>query len=98
MPKPISAAELRARLPQAAVYDARAFIPPEGAIPGARQLTLEQVQAGLLPQAPRDRPVYLICERGAVSELIGLYLEAEGFSEVYTVTGGLAAWRALPKG
>lgn len=98
MPKPISAAELRSRLPRAAVFDARAHLPPGDAIPGSRQLTLEQVRAGALPEVPLDEPVYLICERGAVSELIGLYLEAEGFSEVYTVTGGLAAWRALPRG
>ncbi len=64
------------------------------ALPGSRPLSLEALQAGELPDIPKDVPVYLVCERGAVSELAGLYLEAAGFSEVYSVTGGLKAYRA----
>ena len=60
---------------------------------GARVLALEDLQAGRLPDAPRARPLILVCERGLLSELGALYLEAAGFAEVYSVAGGLRAWR-----
>ena len=63
-------------------------------LPGTRVLRLEEVQAGHLPDVPKEKPVYLICERGQVSELAGLYLEAAGFGEVYNVAGGMIAWRS----
>ena len=65
------------------------------ALAGSRPLSLAALQAGDVPDIAKTAPVYLICERGAVSELAGLYLEAAGFSEVYSVTGGLRAYRAL---
>ena len=40
---------------------------------------------------PRDRPVVLVCERGVQSELAGLYLEAEGFAEIYNLAQGFKA-------
>lgn len=64
------------------------------ALPGTRQLTLEQVQTGDLPPVEPDEPLYLICAWGTVSELVAMYLEAAGFRNVYTVAGGMAAWRA----
>lgn len=74
----------------AVVFDLRpAPLPPfEGAAP----LSLEAVQTGTLPELPLDTPVYLICARGQVSELAGLYLEAAGFTSVYHLAGGLRAW------
>lgn len=65
------------------------------ALPDARPLSLAALQAGEVPEVPKGETIYLICERGAVSELAGLYLEAAGFSEVYSVTGGMKAYRAL---
>ncbi|MGL4608220.1 MAG: rhodanese-like domain-containing protein [Trueperaceae bacterium] len=66
-------------------------------IPGARALSLEALQQGNMPELPFDTPIYLVCERGAVSELAGLYLETAGFSEVHNLVGGLVAWRAMQK-
>ena len=63
-------------------------------LPGTKVLSLEAVQAGDLPDVPKGEPIYLICERGQVSELAGLYLEAAGFGEVYNVAGGMTAWRS----
>ena len=63
-------------------------------LPGTHVLSLEVVQGGDLPDVPKGKPVYLICERGQVSELAGLYLEAAGFGEVYNVAGGMIAWRS----
>lgn len=65
----------------------------QGSVPGALHLSLEQIQAGVLPEVARDTPIYLLCERGLMSELAGLYLEAAGFTRVYNVGGGLKAWR-----
>lgn len=66
----------------------------QGSLKGANHLSLEQIQAGALPALPPDTPIYLLCERGVISELAGLYLEASGFSQVYNVEGGLVAWQA----
>ena len=64
-------------------------------LPGARPLSLTVLQEGEVPEAPKDETIYLICERGAVSELAGLYLEAAGFSDVKSVIGGMKAYWAL---
>ena len=56
------------------------------------KLDLEAVQRGELPELPRDTPVYLVCGRGQVSELAGLYLEAAGFGHVHHLAGGVRAW------
>lgn len=94
---PIDAAQFeRARREGARIYDTRpAAQRLRAPLPGATPLVLEQVQRGELPDAPRDEPVLLACERGLISELVGLYLEAEGFREVRNLVGGLRAWRAL---
>ena len=57
-----------------------------------RPLELTALQRGELPDLARDTPVYLVCERGQVSELAGLYLEAAGFTHVYHLAGGTKAW------
>lgn len=64
-------------------------------VPGSVCLPLEDIQAGAEPAGiARDAPVYLLCERGLLSELAGLYLEDVGFEDVVNVRGGLSALRA----
>jgi rhodanese-related sulfurtransferase len=70
-----------------ACFDARREA--DASLAGTVRLTLADVQAGRLPDADPNTPVYLVCEYGAMSELVGLYLEAAGFHEVHHVTGGL---------
>jgi|FLYL01.1.fsa_nt_gi rhodanese-related sulfurtransferase len=70
-----------------ACFDARREA--DAPLAGAVRLTLADVQAGRLPDIDPSTPVYLVCEYGAMSELVGLYLEAAGFGEVRHVTGGL---------
>jgi rhodanese-related sulfurtransferase len=60
---------------------------------GAKAIGLEDIQNNLFPDLPKDTPIYLICERGVVSELAGLYFETAGFTEVYNLAGGMIAWR-----
>jgi rhodanese-related sulfurtransferase len=65
-------------------------------LPGSRNLPLALIQADRLPEdLPTDQPVYLLCERGHISELAGLYLEEAGFRHVANVRGGLGALRPL---
>ena len=82
----------------AIIFDTRSdLLFKHDALKGAKQLTLEQVQAGDLPDLPKDCPIFLICEYGHISELVGLYLETAGFSDVSNVTGGMKAWRLTHK-
>jgi rhodanese-related sulfurtransferase len=77
-----------------AIFDLRSpAIVEQEHLPGAKVLSLEQVQNNLFPDLPKDTPIYLVCERGAVSELAGLYFETAGFTEVYNLAGGMIAWR-----
>ncbi len=77
-----------------ALFDLRApAIVAKEHLPGAEVLRLEALQNNDFPDLPKDTPIYLICERGAISELAGLYLETAGFSEVYNLAGGMIAWR-----
>ncbi len=78
----------------AAAFDTRTSARhQQDGLPGVAHLSLEEIQAGRLPDVPKEEAVYLVCERGQLSELAGLYLEAAGFSEVYNVAGGVLAWR-----
>lgn len=73
------------------LFDVRPVPKPVfGLIP--ERLELAAVQRGELPALAPDTPLYLICERGQVSELAGLYLEAAGFTRVFHLAGGLRAW------
>jgi rhodanese-related sulfurtransferase len=92
---PLSPAEVHARLGDLHLYDTRpAALIAAWSLPGARQFTLEQAQAGEVPDSPKDAPLCLVCERGHISELAGLYLEQAGFRAVHNLAGGLRAWRA----
>ena len=93
--KTVSVAAFRQALAEgAAAFDTRTSARyQQDGLPGVAHLPLDAVQAGALPDVPKETAVYLICERGQMSELAGLYLEAAGFSEVYNVVGGMLEWR-----
>jgi rhodanese-related sulfurtransferase len=77
-----------------ALFDLRSpALVKQESIPGAHLLKLEDLQNNVFPDLPKDTPVYLVCERGAISELAALYLETAGFTEVYNLAGGMIAWR-----
>jgi rhodanese-related sulfurtransferase len=78
----------------AILFDLRpAPIVAKESISGAKTLKLEDIQNNRFPDLPKDTPICLICERGAVSELAALYFETAGFTEVYNLAGGMIAWR-----
>lgn len=39
-----------------------------------------------------DDPVILVCEKGMTSEAAAKFLIQQGFTDVATMTGGMAAW------
>ncbi len=57
-------------------------------------LDLESVQNGLLPDLDKEKPLYLLCDHGHISELTALYLELAGF-ETFNVEGGLQALEVI---
>lgn len=63
----------------------------QGHIPGAILLPLGGLQGGLA-DLPHDRPVVAICLSGRRSATAVGVLVAAGFSEVYSLAGGMAAW------
>ncbi|CAN5701900.1 hypothetical protein BH24ACI3_BH24ACI3_17330 [soil metagenome] len=42
----------------------------------------------------KDKPVYLICESGRRSTEAGIFLQANGYTEVHSIIGGTPAWKA----
>jgi rhodanese-related sulfurtransferase len=45
-----------------------------------------------LARLDRERPVVVICHHGIRSRQVALYLEQQGFKQVYNLTGGVAQW------
>ncbi len=77
----------------AVLFDLRpAPLPVFGLTP--RHLDVAALQRGELPDLPRETPIVLVCWRGQVSELAGLYLEAAGFASIYHLAGGVRAFPA----
>ena len=88
----IAVADLAAELP-AAVLDVRR--PGEfaaGHVPGARSLPLDRL-AGAPVEAPRGRPLYVVCASGYRSSAAASLLAARGL-DVVNVVGGTNAWIA----
>ncbi|MER3479756.1 MAG: rhodanese-like domain-containing protein [Meiothermus sp.] len=90
--KSLDAADLAAFLErQPLVVDVRSpVLFRQGSLEGALNIPTAEIQQGQ-HQLPKDRPILLVCERGIQSELAGLYLEADGYGEVYHLAGGLNA-------
>ena len=62
-----------------------------GVIEGARHIPL-----ALLPQRfqelERDRPIVFYCQSGVRSMQAGAFLTARGWTEVFSLSGGVMAW------
>ncbi len=94
----VTVTELRAALDaDAYVVDVRE--PAEfaaGHVPGARLVPLSTVPAAL-PDFPRDRTIYVVCEVGARSEQAARFLAHHGL-DARNVVGGTRAWVAAGHG
>jgi glyoxylase-like metal-dependent hydrolase (beta-lactamase superfamily II)/rhodanese-related sulfurtransferase len=88
---------LEGRPPEALLLDIRE--PGEyahGHVPGAVSLPQADL-ASRLEEIPRDRPVLVLCERGARSLRAAQFLIQVGIERAVSVKGGTRAWRAAGK-
>jgi rhodanese-related sulfurtransferase len=58
---------------------------------GSRLIPMRQIPASL-GQLETDQPVVVICHHGIRSQQVALYLEHQGFSQVYNLRGGVDGW------
>jgi len=66
-----------------------------GHINGARHFEAAQIlEAGDSLKRYRERPLILYCDRGTVAAAAVRTLTRQGFKKVFTLRGGLDAWRA----
>jgi rhodanese-related sulfurtransferase len=70
------------------VRESREYRP--GHVPGAKNMPLSLLPA-LLPEVPKDRPVYVICQAGGRSAQATALMRAVGI-DATSVTGGTGAW------
>lgn len=67
----------------------------EGHISGARHFDAEQiVKAQDALKRYKERPLIVYCDRGTVAAAAVRTLTRQGFTKVFKLRGGLAAWRA----
>lgn len=71
-----------------------AIIATTGKIPGARVISIEDLEAGNLPPAFNDRTIHVItsCQAGPMASRAAAALAGMGFAQVNWVDGGTQAW------
>jgi hydroxyacylglutathione hydrolase len=65
----------------------------EGHLPNAEHLFLGDL-AELARDIPRDTPIAVHCQGGTRSAIAASLLQAQGFTDVANVAGGIQAWKA----
>ncbi len=65
-------------------------------LPGAINLPLDSIEKGLSNTIPREQTVYLVCQSGVRSERAGKILEAQGYSNLVCIEGGVAQCAKTP--
>ena len=61
-------------------------------VPGARHVDDATIEA-FLRDTPREQPVVVYCYHGHTSLGGAAYLLEQGFTQVWSMTGGFEAWR-----
>lgn len=65
-----------------------------GHIPGSKLIVLDTL-AEYLPTLSKDQTVVFICRSGARSARATAYAQANGFTSVYNMKGGMILWNQL---
>ena len=65
---------------------------PEGA--ALVTIPMQQIPARLAEIDP-NRPILALCHHGVRSQQVALFLDRQGYPEVYNITGGIDAWSRL---
>jgi rhodanese-related sulfurtransferase len=60
-------------------------------INGAKPMPMRAVPARFL-ELKKDAEIVVICHHGARSYQVAMFLEYQGFTNIYNLHGGLAAW------
>ncbi|MCK5355925.1 MAG: rhodanese [Methyloprofundus sp.] len=47
---------------------------------------------GRIQELTKDQPIVVICHHGMRSDNVAYYLDQQGFSQIYNLTGGIHAW------
>lgn len=98
--QPMSVAELNAWLsdtsrPAPVILDVRErWEVARAALPNSTLIPMNEVP-GRTAELDPERPLVCMCHHGARSLSVALYLEKQGFEQVYNLTGGIDAWSAL---
>lgn len=64
----------------------------KGSLPNARNIPVDKV-VERVADLKKDKPVLLVCATGSSAGRTAALLRGKGFSDVYVLGGGLAAWR-----
>lgn len=64
----------------------------KGSLPNARNIPAAKV-AERVGELKKDKPVILVCATGTSAGRTAALLRSQGYSDVYVLGGGLAAWR-----
>jgi rhodanese-related sulfurtransferase len=65
-----------------------------GHVTGARHMPPDQIlKAGETLKRQKDKPIVVYCESGPLAASAVRQLVAQGFTKVFSLRGGLAAWR-----
>jgi rhodanese-related sulfurtransferase len=57
----------------------------------AKSMPMRSVPARF-PELKRDAEAVMVCHHGARSHQVAMFLENQGFTRIYNLYGGLAAW------
>ena len=61
-------------------------------IPGSHHMNDESVQ-GILDGTPKDEKVIVYCYHGNSSLMAAAWLSEQGFTDVFSMSGGFESWR-----
>ncbi len=65
----------------------------EGSIAGSQLMPLGELARGRM-SLPTGHPLLLICAIGGRSFAVGKYFSGKGYGEIYSLAGGISAWKA----
>jgi len=60
-------------------------------LPSAKSMPMRSVPARHM-ELKRDAEAVVVCHHGARSHQVAMFLEYQGFTRIYNLYGGLAAW------
>jgi rhodanese-related sulfurtransferase len=89
-PSTLTPSQLQSRQGQLLVIDVRGWFEYfMGHIAGAKRMSRDRI----LKEVPKDQAIAVTCLSGHRSDMAAQWLVAQGYSKVYSLSGGLLAWQ-----